>query len=274
MADNTSIEWTDATWNPVAGCTKVSKGCDNCYAERLTERFHGKGSFGTVTLHPDRLNLPLRWRKPRMVFVNSMSDLFHDHVPDAFIAQAFAVMAIASRHTFQVLTKRPGRMVSLLGRQEFERAVLLAIDRLLADEPRFGSDSLTGSFYRAAYPLRNVWLGTSVENQRWADIRIPKLLETPSVVRFLSCEPLLGPVDLDAANRVDWVIVGGESGPLARPMDAAWARSLRDQCSEAGVPFFFKQWGGPTAKSGGRELDGRTWDELPQAITEVIPALA
>jgi protein gp37 len=174
-----------------------------------------------------------------------MSDLFHDDVPEDFIADVFRSMRSASLHTYQVLTKRPGRMSSLLNRWQ-------------------GSSNLTG-----LVDLPNVWLGTSVENQRWAEIRIPKLATTPSSVRFLSCEPLLGPIDLrallgDALEQLHWVIVGGESGPRHRPMDSAWARSLRDQCEEAGVPYFFKQWGGRTPKAGGRELDGRTWDAMPE----------
>jgi len=243
---STAIEWTDETWNPVTGCTKVSPGCDHCYAERITNRFGGPGAFDTVVLHPERLGKPLRWRKSRMVFVNSMSDLFHDDVPDEFIGRVWQVMGAASMHTFQVLTKRPGRMASLLN------------ERILTHIPVLPN-----------WPLPNVWLGTSVEDQKWADIRIPKLLDAPAAVRFLSCEPLLGPVDLRIypGSWVDWVIVGGESGPGARPMHPDWARSLRDQCVAAEVPFFFKQWGGRIPKAGGRELDGRTWDAMPDTGT-------
>jgi protein gp37 len=260
----TAIEWTDETWNPVTGCTKVSPGCDHCYAERITERFHGKGSFDRVVLHSDRILQPLRWRKPRNVFVNSMSDLFHDDVPEKFIQRVFAAMEVSTQHTFQILTKRPGRMASIMNRWAAEWA---------------DADNVPTTSH---VPLRNVWLGTSVEDQRWADIRIPKLLETPSAMRFLSCEPLLGAVDLASyiGNRtstadvaggrlgIDWVIVGGESGPGARPMHPDWPRSLRAQCVGAGVPFFFKQWGGPTPKSGGRKLDGRTWDEMPTGAAQ------
>ena len=297
MSDNSHIEWTDATWNPVTGCTKVSPGCDHCYAERVTERFHGKGSFAKVTLHPGRLDQPLRWRRPRRVFVNSMSDLFHQDVPDELIVKAFAVMTLAPQHTFQVLTKRHGRMRSLLS-GDFSGQ----ITRTLLDDPQFARLGRwpvpSGG---VSWPLPNVWLGVSVENQQWADIRIPELLHTPAAVRFLSCEPLLGPVNIPSQSflrRLDWVIVGGESGPNARPMHPQWARDLRDQCQAAGVPFFFKQWGewaptgwrgvgyrddkhmyvGPALdavglreeiarvgkKAAGRELDGRTWDEFPK----------
>jgi protein gp37 len=247
----TAIEWTDETWNPVTGCTKVSPGCDNCYAERVTERWQGKGTFDKVVLHEDRLAKPLSWRKPRRVFVNSMSDLFHDDVPDEFIARAFAVMACAPQHTFQVLTKRHGRMRSLLSSDVTQQAVMDRLDLLMADAEPYAYPH---------WPLSNVGLGVSVEDQRWAGIRISALLDTPAAVRFLSCEPLLGPIDLTelapglvysnrgfnalvGEPRIDWVIVGGESGPGARPMHPDWPRSLRDQCTAAGVPFFFKQWG-------------------------------
>jgi protein gp37 len=201
-----------------------------------------------------------------MVFVNSMSDLFHTDVPEGFIARVFAVMEQADRHTFQVLTKRPARMARLVNSAEFmQRARLMA-----AFTPASGDERRI-----EGWPPPNIWLGTSVENQRWADIRVPHLLRTPAAVRFLSCEPLLGPVDLTAwlgthreavgepSGSIEWVIVGGESGRNARPMHPDWARSLRDQCVATGVPFFFKQWGGRTPKAGGRELDGRTWDEMP-----------
>lgn len=251
MSDRTGIEWTQATWNPTTGCDRVSEGCDHCYALVLARRLKAAGNpryqrdgapprsgpgFG-LTLHEDKLEEPLRWRQPRLVFVDSMSDLFHPRIPADFIARAFDVMAQASEHTFQVLTKRPARMASVLRRVR----------------PR---------------PLPNVWLGTSVENQRWAKVRIPKLLATPAAVRFLSCEPLLGPLDLrEWLPWLDWVIVGGESGPGHRPMDVNWAVTLRDQCVRASVPFFFKQVGGRTPKAGGRLLDGRTWDEFPRGIS-------
>jgi protein gp37 len=337
----TTIEWTEETWNPVTGCDQVSPGCDNCYALTLAKRLKAMGQARyqndgdprtsgpgfALTVHPDALGIPLRWRRPRRVFVNSMSDLFHRRVPSDFICQVWEVMARTPQHTYQILTKRPARMAELLG-------------------------------INFPDPLPNVWLGTSVENQRYADLRIPHLLATPAAVRFLSLEPLLGAVDLgigdphrghqaddinghphprvcltcstedneveyfrrepSAASGLGWVIAGGESGPGARPMHPDWARSTRDQCTGAGVPFFFKQWGAwapapwkvsvedehlgathavrsdtghchelghkpwslerrepapePWAglrrvgkKAAGRELDGRTWDQYPEA---------
>ena len=301
MSDASTIEWTDATWNPVTGCTKVSAGCDHCYAETFYERFNGPGSFATVTCHPDRLTIPLRWRKPRRIFVNSMSDLFHADVPDDFIARVFAVMAASPRHTFQVLTKRHARMRTLLGSDDFKLAV--------AEHAAFGADvPRTTDLGSPGWPLRNVWLGVSVEDQRWADIRVPDLLGTPAAVRWISAEPLLGPVDLrflpfprwsgvtrsdgmvlDAVGKrygvpgrwmqrgavgLDWVVVGGESGPGARPMEPDWVRALREQCAEADVPFLFKQWGAHDEcgyrvgkKAAGRQLDGETHDGYPQART-------
>lgn len=243
MSGKSDIQWTDATWNPVTGCTKVSPGCAHCYAERITERLHGPGSFEEIVLHPDRLEYPLHWRKPRRVFVNSMSDLFHNDVPYDFIIKVFGVMQKCPQHTFQVLTKRATGMYD----------VVRAIGRL--DQ------------FSSAWPLPNVWLGVSVENQHFANERIPLLLRTPAAVRFISAEPLLGPVCLtdvketmlpkmegdnhihiDATERVvpshiDWVICGGESGTDARAMQLSWARSLRDQCKSAGVAFFMKQLG-------------------------------
>lgn len=271
MSDKTAIEWADSTWNPVTGCTKVSPGCDNCYAETFSERFRGtpghyfENGFD-IQLRPDKLDQPLRWKKPRRIFVNSMSDLFHKDVPDEYIAKVFAVMALAPQHTFQILTKRHGRMRSLLSSGDFQTAVAEHMLSMTDEErlPDVG-DPL---------PLPNVWLGVSTENQKWADIRIPALLETPAAVRFISAEPLLGPIDLARVGAppfwclghgcpavecpnglhlprrgIDWVIVGGESGHNARPMHPAWATSLRDQCATAEVPFLFKQWGewGPCA---------------------------
>jgi protein gp37 len=262
MGEKTGIEWTDATWNPTTGCDRVSPGCDHCYAMSLAPRLKAMGSkhyqtdgdpktsgpgFG-VGMHEDALDKPLRWTRPKRTFVNSMSDLFHDEISTEFIAEVFAVMAMAQQHTFQVLTKRHGRMRSLLNNVAFCDAVVDAVTE-------------RGHFGGVVWPLRNVWLGVSVENQQWANIRIPALRETPAVVRFLSMEPLLGPVCLDAFHSkdghapgtdnacelwpddIDWVIVGGESGPGARPMHPDWARSLRDQCITAEVPFLFKQWG-------------------------------
>jgi len=267
MSVGTGIEWTEATWNPVTGCDRVSAGCDHCYAATLAKRLKAMGNpryqkdgrpetsgpgFG-VTLHHDQIDLPLRWKKPKVVFVNSMSDLFHDMVSESFVAAVFDVMAEASQHTFQVLTKRPRRMQGML-------------ERWLAN-----GNEIDGHWT----PAPNVWLGTSVEDQKWADQRIPLLLEAPAAVRFLSCEPLLGSIDLrldpETAKALHWVIAGGESGPGYRPMQLEWARSLRDQCRKTRVPFFFKQWGGRTPKAGGRELDGEIWDEMP--TRSALPAI-
>ena len=236
MAAKSTIEWTDATWNPVTGCTKVSPGCAHCYAEKITLRFKRGGPFlpgkTTIILHPERLRLPLTWKAPRRIFVNSMSDLFHEQIPLWYIRQVFDVMAEADRHIFQVLTKRHERLVSLANKLEWPR---------------------------------NVWMGVSVENQYWADRRIPALLEVPANIRFLSMEPLLKSTDIKAfLKEIQWVIVGGESGPKARPMRPEWVRLIRDDCDAAEVPFFFKQWGGKTSKTGGRILDGHVWAELPR----------
>lgn len=275
MSDKTAIEWTDATWNPVTGCTQVSPGCDHCYALTLAERFRGtpghyfENGFD-VQSRPDKLDQPLRWKKPRRIFVNSMSDLFHDEIPDNYIAKVFAVMAAAKQHTFQLLTKRHGRMRSLLNNDGFRAMVGLEW---------LNSDLIPDTTTRPSWPLQNVWLGVSVENQQWADIRIPALLDTPAAIRFLSCEPLLGGIDLNVSSFIggswleglDWVIVGGESGRGARPMKAEWARIIRDQVLNTNrMAFHFKQWGayGPDGVRrdkhiNGRELDGRTWDEFP-----------
>lgn len=328
----TKIEWADETWNPTLGCDRVSPGCDNCYAVRtatiragnphpgiaqayagLTERTDaGLDWTGVVRLLPERLDKPLWWRKPRRIFVDSQSDLFHKDIPDEFIARVFAVMAATPQHTYQILTKRHGRMRALLRSEDFQ------------------GDQLAQAWFDAVprerrtrglieWPLRNVWLGVSVEDQKHADLRILALLDTPAAVRWLSCEPLLGPVDLrrmgprrlvsaldvsydqdtGAARRgIDWVVVGGESGPRARPMHPDWARQLRDQCTTGGVPFFFKQWGesapldqlpahAVTAweirhgggfpsetlcqvgkKAAGAELDGQVWEQFPAAARE------
>jgi protein gp37 len=238
MGDNSAIEWTDATWNPVTGCTKISSGCKNCYAERLALRLNAMGNpryrngFG-VTLHPDQLELPLRWGKSRMIFVNSMSDLFHESVPDEYIQKVFAVMQRADWHIFQILTKRSGRLANL--------APILPW-------------------------AAHMWQGVSVENQLHTK-RILDLQTVPSAVRFLSLEPLLGPINSLPLKGIHWVIVGGESGPRHRTIKPEWVRNLKRQCAIARVPFFFKQWGGVTAKSGGRMLDGRTWDEMPRSRT-------
>lgn len=307
MSDKSNIEWTDATWNPLRGCTKVSEGCRNCYAAGVAARFsgpgmpyeglaemtpHGPNWTGKIKLVPDKLEQPLEWKRPRKIFVNSMSDLFHESVPFDYIDQVFVVMALAKQHTFQILTKRPERMVEWFNR-----------------DPADVDDALF-PFRAKRWPLPNVWLGVSVENQKAVDERIRHLLQTPAAVRFLSMEPLLGEVNLefnvqfehpdnegygvDAIKGLDWVIVGGESGPHARPMHPDWARDIRDQCQAAGVPFFFKQWGEwspihelrcdepeimgklwynfdpdtSVCKIGkhnaSRLLDGRTWDEFPE----------
>jgi protein gp37 len=299
VGDKSKIEWTDATWNPVTGCVEVSPGCDRCYAKTFAERWRGvpghpyENGFD-VTLRPERLAQPLKWRRPRLVFVNSMSDLFHEAIPDDYIARAFAVMSVTPRHTYQVLTKRHGRMRALMRSSAFEDRVATAGARLWTDALRRPLDEWRQRAESTAFwPVPNVWLGVSVEDQKWADVRIPALKETPAAVRFLSCEPLLGPVerlylgesamagvcvDIDGAwwhppgscphcsPGLDWVIVGGESGHGARPMDPSWALGIRDACAAAGVPFLFKQWGGRTSKAGGRELDGRTYDGYPAGV--------
>ena len=240
MSDNSAIEWTDATWNPVTGCTKISPGCAYCYAEGITLRFKRGGPFlpgkTTINLHYDRLNAPSKWKASRRVFVNSMSDLFHEEVPFEFVREVFLSMLDYDQHIYQVLTKRPERMLKYLEWGE-------------------GPD----------WP-DHVWAGVSVENQYWADQRIPLLAQVPAKVRFLSVEPLLKEVELHKyLQHLQWVIVGGESGHKARPMKPEWASSIRDECLAAEVPFFFKQWGGRYSKAGGRELEGRTWDEMPDA---------
>lgn len=247
MADS-AIEWTDATWNPATGCDRTSPGCDNCYALTMAARLKAMGqtkyqSDGdartsgpgfALTLHPETLNLPKQWTRGRMIFVNSMSDLFHDDVPSSFISDVFEVMRATPHHRYQVLTKRSKRLARL------------------ADE--------------LDWPP-NLWMGVSVESQRYA-FRAEHLREVPASVRFLSVEPLLGPVALDLAS-IDWVIVGGESGARARPVDPAWVRAIRDACIASDTPFFFKQWGGRHPKAAGRMLDRRTWDQYPGTITPV-----
>ena len=259
MSDKSAIEWTDATWNPTTGCDRVSPGCANCYALDLAARLKEMGQPAyqvdgdprtsgpgfALTIHPDRLNVPLRWARPRRIFVNSMSDLFHPDVPDWFIREVWLTMSKAPQHTFQILTKRPEKMHAWVD--------------------RYAEVTEPG--------LPNVWLGTSVENARWRT-RIDELRATRATVRFLSCEPLLGALGELNLVGIDWVIAGGESGPKARPVKVEWIREIRDQCSAAKVPFHFKQWGGRTSKSGGRELDGRTWDEFPAEIERVRDAVA
>lgn len=237
MAQGSSIEWTDATWNPVTGCTKISPGCKNCYALRMAKRLYAMrqerylNGFKT-TLHDDLVDAPLRWRQSKMIFVNSMSDLFHDDVPLEFIQRVFATMKKADWHVFQVLTKRSERLLELSKHLEWPE---------------------------------NVWMGVSVENQKYT-YRIKDLAKTKAKVKFLSVEPLLGPIPRLPLSGIDWVIVGGESGPKAREMKPEWVEQIRDRCVERDVPFFFKQWGGVRKKKTGRELDGRTWDEMPVAI--------
>jgi protein gp37 len=237
MGDHSAIEWTDATWNPVTGCTKVSPGCKHCYAERLAHRLKAMGNPRyrdgfAVALQPDLLSLPLRWHQPRRIFVNSMSDLFHEAVPDHYIRRVFQVMQQADWHVFQILTKRSERLARLA--------------RTLS------------------WPV-HVWQGVSVETARYTS-RVAHLQLVPAAVRFLSVEPLLGPIPALPLDGIHWVIVGGESGGGRRPIAPEWVREIRDQCMTAGVPFFFKQWGGRTPKAGGRILDGRTWDEMPKGM--------
>lgn len=246
MADHSTIEWTEATWNPTTGCDRTSPGCDHCYALTLARRLKAMGNpkyqvdgdprtsgpgFG-ITLHKDQLDLPRRWVTPRTIFVNSMSDLFHPAVPDSFIADVFAVIRDTPRHTYQVLTKRSKRLAAL-------------------------GETL-------GWP-GNLWMGVSVESARYT-FRIDDLRQTPATTKFLSIEPLLGPVGELDLDGIQWVIVGGESGHGARPVEYEWIVEVRDQCVADGVPFFFKQWGGRTPKSGGRELDGRHWDEMPGSL--------
>jgi protein gp37 len=240
MSLGTTIEWTDATWNPVRGCSKISPGCKNCYAERFAERFRGVPEHPfeqgfDVRLVPEKLPEPLRWKTPRKIFVNSMSDLFHESIPDSYILQIAEVMRKANWHIFQILTKRHERMARLLSGPLSS----------LAAEP-------------------HIWWGVSVENRKHGLPRLRKLQKTPIAVRFLSIEPLLedlGEIDL---HGISWVIVGGESGPGARPMQPAWVRSIQKQCSRDGVPFFFKQWGGTRKKASGRDLDGRIYSNFPK----------
>ncbi len=242
MAQASAIEWTNATWNPVTGCAKISPGCKHCYAERMAGRLQAMGvpqyrNGFRLTLQPDALDVPKCWKKPRLVFVNSMSDLFHPDVPLEFIQRVFAVMEEASQHQYQVLTKRP-------------EIALACADRLPWPE--------------------NVWLGTSIESALYTH-RIGSLVRIPAKVRFLSVEPLLGPIPRLPLRGIHWVIVGGESGPGARPMHESWVLQIKDRCAERGVAFFFKQWGGVNKKRAGRSLEGRTWDEWPrQTITRGI----
>lgn len=247
MAANSSIEWTEMTWNPITGCSKVSEGCRNCYAERMAVRLRAMGNRRYIngfepTLHYDLIDAPRRWRRPRVIFVNSMSDLFHERVPAPFIARIFDTMRDCPQHTFQVLTKRSDRLRSLIPHLPWPD---------------------------------NAWIGVSIED-RSAVYRIADLLAVPAATRFLSCEPLLGPLDDLQLNGISWVIVGGESGPGARPMRKAWCESIRRQCSHAQVRFFFKQWGGVRKHATGRVLNDRTYDDMPQLAHErtSLPVLA
>jgi protein gp37 len=239
MAQLSAIEWTEATWNPLTGCTKISPGCKNCYAERMARRLQAMGQPNyakgfALALHEHMLDTPLQWKKPRRVFVNSMSDLFQDGVPVDFVRKVFSVMGAASHHQFQILTKRSER--------------LHALNELLDWMP-------------------NIWMGVSVESRKYA-FRIEHLRQTSARIKFLSLEPLLAPLGRLDLSGIDWVIVGGESGPRARPMDPAWAREIRDQCIASNVPFFFKQWGGKRKSRTGRVLDGRTWNGFPRSPAE------
>jgi len=234
MSTNSAIEWAEATWNPVTGCTKVSVGCKNCYAERMANRLQAMGqphyTHGfKVRTHENALSLPLKWKKPRTIFVNSMSDLFHGDVSTSFIFEVFQIMKKQSQHIFQVLTKRSKNLLKL--------------------------------GYMLPWP-ENVWMGVTVENSDFIG-RIGDLRATPAKIKFLSLEPLLGPIPNMDLSDIDWVVVGGESGPRARPMNSEWVKDIRDQCLDAEVPFFFKQWGGVNKKKAGRLLDGHTWDEMP-----------
>ena len=249
MSANSKIEWTDATWNPMRGCTKISPGCLHCYAETFAERFRGvpghpfESGFD-LRLVPDKLGDPIRWATSRMIFVNSMSDLFHEKVPDDYIVSVARVMVAANWHTYQILTKRADRMLNLLN-----------------GKLRFAAEQ------------HHIWWGVSVENRRHGLLRVDRLRKSPAKVRFLSIEPLLehlGPINLEGIN---WVIVGGESGPGARPMEASWVRNIRAQCRRAGVAFFFKQWGGVRKSETGRMLDGQTHDEFPERRQAPVPDL-
>jgi protein gp37 len=300
MSTKSAIEWTEATWNPVTGYDRISPGCDNCYALTLAKRLKAMGSpkyqvdgnprtsgpgFG-VTVHDTAIGEPLRWRTPRKVFVNSMSDIAHARVDRAAQARIWAVMALTARHQFQVLTKRPKRLAAVLADPDFVREVAeqatdiightaphlgrwrldLGGSRLAGDSGRGSGWSTTatehGTLWSPPWPLPNVWVGTSIESDDYT-WRADHLRQTPATVRFLSLEPLLGPLPSLDLTSIDWVIVGGESGAGHRMQDLAWARDIRDRCTEQRIPFFFKQIGGRTPQASGRLLDGRTWDEYP-----------
>jgi len=242
MSDRSAIEWTEATWNPVTGCDEVSPGCAHCYAKTFAERFRGVPGHPyeqgfDLRVWPERLEQPLKWKRPRVIFVNSMSDVFHERIPDDYVREIFAVMEAADWHTFQVLTKRHERMAELAPTLPWPR---------------------------------NVWMGVSIENRRFVH-RANYLREVDAAVRFISAEPLLGPLEGLDLEDIHWLIAGGESGPRHRPMRIEWVRELRDRSLEEDLAFFFKQWGGRHPKSGGRVLDGRTWDEIPE-VPDLVPA--
>jgi len=246
MSQNSSIEWTDATWNPVRGCTKISPGCKHCYAETFAERFRGVPGHPyeqgfDLKLIPEKLGEPLRWSSPKKIFVNSMSDLFHPDIPDEYIAQVVRVMEVADWHTYQVLTKRADRLAALLN-----------------------------SKLKQAASLEHIWWGVSVEDRKYGLPRIDHLRSTPAAMKFLSVEPLLEHLGAMNLQGINWVIVGGESGHGARPLDPDWVVDIRDQCQYAGVAFFFKQWGGVRKKAAGRLLEGRTYDDYPRIVTNPI----
>ena len=265
----TKIEWATESWNPITGCTPVSEGCEHCYARRMAKRLRGRCGYPVeepfrVTFHPDKLDQPMKWKKPRMIFVCSMGDLFHEDVKNGWLADIFDTMADArcEHHTFLILTKRPERWHDFM---------------YFVEEFWAGDTAFNTNMSILDRPGNNIWLGVSAENQKHSDERIPVLLQIPAERRFVSIEPMLGPVDLahwlfepkwndfsDLKKNIDWVIVGGESGPGARPMHPDWPRSIRDQCQAAGVPFFFKQWGGVNKKTAGRLLDGQEWNEYPE----------
>lgn len=245
MSDGSAIEWTDATWNPLRGCTKVSAGCKHCYAETFSERFRGVPGHPfeqgfDLRLVPEALDVPRRWRRPRRIFVNSMSDLFHERVPLTYIRRVFRVMRECPQHQFQVLTKRSSRLAKLAPKLEW---------------------------------TANIWMGVSVEDSRFLP-RVDDLRTVDAAMRFLSLEPLLGPLDSINLEGIGWVIVGGESGPGARPIEADWVRSIRAQCERAGTPFFFKQWGGTNKKQAGRTLDGQEWNGMPEIVEDRLRVLA
>lgn len=284
MGAKTNIAWTDATWNPTTGCSHVSAGCSGCYAERMAPRLHAMGQTDAYTtlpwtaqnakenvfLHPDRLQLPMSWKKPKRIFVNSMSDVFHERIPVEFIVKIFQTMANCPQHIFQILTKRPERMQKILSDESFWQQ----IPHVLGKPPVMNA---RGFYYKPECynpmdfkALKNVHLGTSAEDERWYQERWPYVVNTPAFVRWLSLEPLLGPIELSIGrfNQIDWVVVGGESGPRARPMNPAWARALRDECQMRRIPFHFKQWGEWAPMS--EEREGYIRAEAPDDMVDRV----